>query len=81
MAKTEINPVVAIVAAIVLIGLVVFIGFRAAQPTAAPSGPYQPGVPPWLDKSNPDYAKSQAAGRPIAPGNGAAATGAAASHP
>jgi len=83
MEKTEINPFVAVVVGIVLIGLVVFFGFRSAQPTTAPSGPYQPGLPPWLDKSNPDYGKIQAPPiRAGAPGNGpAAGTATAPSHP
>lgn len=57
MAKEEVNPLVLVAIAVVVIGLVVFFGFRATQPPSPPAGSYKPGVPPWLDPSNPQHGK------------------------
>ncbi len=52
MGNKEINPVVAVVAGVVVLGLAAFFGFRAVQAPAPPPGSYTPGVPPWMDKSH-----------------------------
>jgi len=83
MVKTEINPLIMVIVGVVLVGLVVFIGFRAAQPPQPPVGSYKPGVPPWLDPDNPDHGKIQAppVARPDARDFAGTGTTAAASHP
>jgi len=55
MEKMEINPVVGAIVGVIVIGLIVFFGFRAVQPQRPPAGSYTPGVPPWMDPKNPNH--------------------------
>jgi hypothetical protein len=66
MGKTEINPVVAIVAGVLILAVIVFFGYRATQPPTPARGSYTPGVPPWLDKNNPNKGSNHMP--PVPPG-------------
>ncbi len=68
MEQKEINPVVSVLVGVVVLGLMVFFGFRAVQPASPPPGSYTPGVPAWLDPKNPNYGtiKAPPAQRPPA---------------
>lgn len=58
--KREINPAVAIVVVVVLVGLVVGAYYYFSAPRTPRGVKYTPGVPPWLEqggsyKPTPDY--------------------------
>ncbi len=53
MTKQEVNPIFLILAIVVVIGVILFVFYRAASPAAPPAGSYTPGVPPWMEKNRP----------------------------
>lgn len=59
MDKFEVNPVIGVIVGVIVLGLIVFFGFRAVQPAQPPAGSYTPGVPPWLDPKNPNHGHIQ----------------------
>lgn len=60
MEKREVNPVVLIAVAVVLVALLGYFGFRAMQPPTPAAGSYTPGVPPWMDKQHQNVGNVQA---------------------
>lgn len=67
MGNKEINPVVAIAAGAVVLGLALFFGFRAVQPPTPPPGSYTPGVPPWMEKNRSSQSSVKAPPNTTAP--------------
>ena len=53
MTKQEINPIFLIIGAVLALGVVILIFYRASSPPVPPPGSYTPGVPPWMEKNRP----------------------------
>jgi hypothetical protein len=76
--KKEVNPVVTLVVAVVMVAAVVGGLLYFSGPRAPGGVQYTPGVPPWQEKgaapykATPDYPQS---GSNLAPGGGTAASG------
>ena len=51
MTNREINPTVLIIAGVVMLGVILFLFFRASSPATPRAGSYTPGVPPWMEKN------------------------------
>jgi hypothetical protein len=49
--KQEINPLFLIIGAVLALGVVILIFYRASSPPVPPAGSYTPGVPPWMEKN------------------------------
>ena len=69
MSNKEINPIIGIAVAVIVVGITIFFGYRALQPPAPSGAGYEPGVPPWMRKSS---GASQQAGAPHLNPNAAA---------
>jgi hypothetical protein len=60
--KQELNPVIAIIAIVVLIGAGIGTFLYMTAPRTPAGVKYTPGVPPWMDKNNPQTGKAGAPG-------------------
>lgn len=72
----QVNPILAIAACVLVLGVIGFFGYRALQPRAPDPNSYTPGVPPWLDPKSPQYGKAAQAPPARGAAPGAVATGA-----
>jgi hypothetical protein len=67
VANREINPIFLIVGAALVLGVVIFIFYRASSPPTPPPGSYTPGIPPWMDKNRPAQTQQGVRQVPSAP--------------